>query len=90
MGLRGPNAHPVRRPEQPGSSAPIIELPGRSRADRLINWIERLIVPSGVFAGRRFRLRSWQRAIVRETYRTDRRGRRLVRFALLSMGRKNG
>ena len=90
MGLRGPNSHPVKRPKLPGASAAIIELPGRSRADRLINWIERLIVPSGIYAGRRFRLRAWQRAIVRELYRTDRRGRRLVRFALLSMGRKNG
>lgn len=47
-------------------------------------------MPSGIYAKRRFRLRAWQREIIREIYRTDRRGRRQVRFGLLSMGRKNG
>ncbi len=43
-----------------------------------------------MYAGKQFRLRPWQREIIRELYRTDRRGRRSVRFALVSMGRKNG
>src|SRR4051812_37544668 len=90
MGLRGPNAKPVQRPDRPGNSAPLVDLPGRTRADRLINWLERLTIPSGIHAGRPFKLRPWQKAILREVYSTDRRGRRNVRFALLSMGRKNG
>ena len=54
MGLRGPNARPVKRPEKRLEPAQIIPLPGRTRADRLINWIERLTVPSGVHAGKKF------------------------------------
>jgi phage terminase large subunit-like protein len=90
MGLRGPGARPIKRPDKAAQSAPTAELSGRTRADRLITWLERLTVPSGQHAGRPFRVRPWQRAIIKEVYRTDRRGRRTVRLALLSMGRKNG
>lgn len=91
MGLRGPRAKPVRkRPEHLPKSGKIAEPSGKTRAARLIAWIERLTVPSGIHAGRRFRLRPWQKAIIREIYRTDRQGRRAVRFAVISMGRKNG
>src|ERR1700722_19161814 len=70
-------------------SAEIIELEGATRAARLIEWLEQLIVPSGVYAGRKLRLMSWQKRIIREVYRT-RRGRRAVRTCLLSLARKNG
>lgn len=90
MGLRGPNARPVKRPQKVEAASEPEAVPGRTRADRLINWIERLKVPSGIHAGKPFRLRPWQRAIVKELFRTDRRGKRRVRLGLLSMGRKNG
>lgn len=67
--------------------------PGKGRGDRatrLIAWIEGLTITSGVHAGRAFRLRGWQKAIIRDIYRTDRIGRRVVRQALVTMGRKNG
>src|SRR4051812_23936778 len=101
MGQRGPGAKPVQPALEItplplfldgfGTSKPIeAPLPGRTRADRLINWIGTLIVPGGTHAGRNFKLRPWQRAIVKDVYRTNRQGRRTVRQVLLSMGRKNG
>jgi phage terminase large subunit-like protein len=41
-------------------------------------------------AGTRFKLRPWQKRFVRAVYATDRDGVRLVRTAVLSMGRGNG
>ncbi len=67
--------------------------PGRNRprASRIIAFIERLTVPSGVGAGGPLRLRPWQRAFVRDVYEPRYRdGRRVVRRAVLSVGRKNG
>lgn len=90
MGARGPGAKPVKaRPPVtviPGSE----QEAGRTRAERLVNWIEGLIVPSGQLAGKPFRLMPWQKRIIRELYRTDRRGRRVVRTGLVSLARKNG
>lgn len=64
---------------------------GKTRADRLMNWAEaNLTVPSGQHAGRHWRFRPWQRKIIRAIYATDRSGRRPVRLAVISMGRKNG
>lgn len=93
MGQRGPGAKPVKRPAPaaaPAEPAPVARKPGRTRADRVIAWIEGLTITSGMHAGRKFRLRQWQRAIIRDVYRTDARGRRLVRQALVTMARKNG
>jgi phage terminase large subunit-like protein len=90
MGLRGPGAKPVKRLAIDLEAPTAVPLAGRTRAERLMNWIEGLTVPSGIHAGRPFKLRPWQKSIVREVYATDRRGKRVVRQALLSMGRKNG
>jgi phage terminase large subunit-like protein len=60
------------------------------RADRACAWIERLRITRGRDAGRRLRLRPWQRDIVRGILRTDPDGRRIVRRCLVSCGRKNG
>jgi phage terminase large subunit-like protein len=90
MGARGPGAKPVKKGAQVGQPADIVAEAGRTRAERLVNWIETLIVPSGQLAGQPFRLQPWQKRIIRDLYRTDRRGRRVVRTGLVSMGRKNG
>jgi len=63
---------------------------GRTRAERLTDWIGGLTVPSGKLAGLPFTLRHWQRSIVEAVYAADAQGRRTVRLALLSMARKNG
>lgn len=102
MGMRGPGARPQRpsteeaslfkwagtetaRPKPPAWAAK-----GLSRSGRVIKFIEGLKITSGAHAGRKFRLRRWQREIIREWYATDRKGRRIVRTGLLTMGRKNG
>ena len=63
--------------------------PGLTRSARVIAFIESLPITSGIHAGRKFRLRQWQRKIVRALYRTQ-RCKRIVRTALLSFPRKNG
>jgi len=93
MGLRGPGARPIARPADLFSEAPAPhpwEAEGLSRADRVIAFIESLPITSGPLAGTLFRARPWQRKFIRAVYRTDRAGRRTVRLAALSMGRKNG
>lgn len=93
MGLRGIGSKPKaaakakapRRRRRPAWSAK-----GLSRVERVTKFIEGLRITSGVHAGRRFRLRPWQRTIISEWYATDRQGRRVVRTGLLSLGRKNG
>lgn len=92
MGARGPGAKPatatrvLTMPQKPPRS----RLRGLTRAGRVIAWLETLTVPSGVFAGRHFRVRPWQRAIIERLYATDASGVRPVRLALISLARKNG
>jgi phage terminase large subunit-like protein len=97
MGLRGPGARVIKRPEQASSAAQPTssetqpwDAPGLSRAERVIRFVESLPCTSGPLAGTTFRLRPWQRKFVRAVYATDKHGRRKVRTAVLSMGRKNG
>lgn len=94
MGLRGPGARPKsgaksgakpKRKRRPSWLDPKL-----NRADRVIRFIEALTITSGVHAGRRMKLRPWQREIVRAWYGADASGRRIVRTGLLTMGRKNG
>lgn len=92
MGLRGPGAKPVR----PRGDAPAPkkgrrpwQKKGLSRADRVIAFIETLTITSGVFAGKKFKLRPWQQRWIRKVYR-EQKGKRIVRTALLTMPRKNG
>src|SRR5690349_18841060 len=88
MGLRGINAKPVKKPtDEPKFKIVVI---GRTRAQRVISFIESLPVTSGILAGRRFRLSPEQKKIIRTVYRTKKNGRRIVREALLSFPRKNG
>lgn len=67
----------------------------RRRSDVVIEFIETLIVPSGRGAGHPFKLRPFQKKFIRaiyEPHRFNSEGQwlRVVRRAILSMGRKNG
>jgi phage terminase large subunit-like protein len=68
---------------------------GKDRAAKVIRFIERLTVPSGVGAGAPFKLDDWQKDFVHDIYEPQRvladgRELRVVRRAILSMARKNG
>ena len=56
----------------------------------MIAFIESLPVSSGPLAGTLFRLRPWQKRFIRAVYATDKSRRRIVRTAVLSLGRCNG
>ena len=60
-------------------------------SDRIIAFIESLKVPDGALVGQPMALRGWQKKFIRQVY--DPKGPdglRLVRQALVTMGRKNG
>lgn len=88
MGLRGPKLnlsighskewHVPNKPK------------GKTRADKLIYWVEKLPITSGMLAGKPFKLRDWQKKEIRAIYHTDRRGKRIVRQVLFTIPRKNG
>jgi phage terminase large subunit-like protein len=98
MGKRGPGAKPVDLSAPQGRVKSVRrqkllawQQDGLTRAERVIAFIETLKVTSGIFAGQNFLLREWQKAIVRGIYDPiGDDGRRLVRTALVTMGRKNG
>jgi len=61
------------------------------RVKRVIQFIEKLTVPSGKGEGGAFKMRPFQRKFIRDIYGSvDKNGRRVVRRAILSLGRKNG
>ena len=61
------------------------------RVKDIIRFIEQLTVPSGKGEGQPFRMRKFQRAFIRDVYGpVDADGNRVVRRAILSLGRKNG
>jgi phage terminase large subunit-like protein len=63
----------------------------KDRAERVIQFIECLTVPSGVGAGEPFKMRGWQKQFIYDVYGPDKEnGMRQVRRAVLSLGRKNG
>ena len=63
---------------------------GKRRAQRVIDFIEQLTVPSGKGQGKPFKLRKLQKDYIRDIYEPHRNGKRVVRRAILSMARKNG
>ena len=91
--MRGINAtpKPTRRRPRPG---PVLvhswDAPGLSRAERVIRFVETLPCTAGPLAGTMLKLRPWQKRFIRAVYRTDKTGNRVVRTAVLSMGRKCG
>lgn len=65
--------------------------PAAARSERIIAFIERLHVPSGIGQGEPLVLREWQKQLIRETYDpVDAKGNRRIRRALWSVARKNG
>lgn len=61
------------------------------RADRVIEFVEQLTIPSGAGQGSHFRLRDWQKKFIRDIYEPHTKdGLRCVRRAILSIARKNG
>jgi len=94
MGLRGPGAKPVTR--KAAAQAPAKrrrhawQRKGLSRAGRVIAFLNSLPITSGAHAGRKMKLRPWQRSEIEAVYATDGKGRRAVRTWLFTLPRKNG
>ncbi|RVO41071.1 terminase large subunit, partial [Sinorhizobium meliloti] len=94
MGLRGPGAKPKSakvavndnlRQELPW------EAEGLSRLERVIAFMEDMPVTQGKLAGTKMKLRDWQiEQFLEPIFTEDDEGKRRVRTAALSMGRKNG
>ena len=61
-----------------------------TRSQRVIAFCEELRITSGGDAGKSLALRPWQREFIEQVYAVDENGRRAVRTAVFSMGRKNG
>lgn len=94
MGLRGPGAKPRSAKATKAAPKPRTSLPwqqrGLSRAERVIAFCEDLTISQGGLAGTKLKLRPWQKRFIRAVYAEDDAGRRPIRTAVLSMGRKNG
>lgn len=96
MGLRGPGARPKPKPASSPHvaipPAPPWVMPGLSRVERIVTFLESLPITSGMLAGQRMRVRDWQRRdIIEPIYgEMDDAGRRLIRLFLATMPRKNG
>jgi len=91
MGLRGIGAQPIERKKRGRPPKPKAwEAPGLTRAERVRAFIESLPITSGVHAGKPFKIRDWQWAIIEALYATDAEGRRRKRKALITIPRKNG
>jgi phage terminase large subunit-like protein len=83
---------PKRSPRRASStgSSPKRTAEGKWRAARVIEFIERLTVPSGRGQGRPFKLCKFQKGFLRNVYEPQVGGRRVVRRAVFSVARKNG
>src|SRR5262245_47902899 len=67
------------------SSPPSLSGKDERRAAGNIDWIENtLVIPHGIWIGQPFKLREWQKDIIRGIYETP------TRRAIISFGRKNG
>jgi phage terminase large subunit-like protein len=64
--------------------------PTGSQADRAIYLVNQLTHTKGPFAGQSFKLRPWQRKILKQLFKTRKDGRRQYRTCLLMLPRKNG
>src|SRR5687768_13437125 len=90
MGLKGPNGRWISPKDRKARPRKPRVKPGLSRYERVVEFIEKLPITSGPFAGTKFILRDWQREILEGIYKTDEHGKRIVRTALISTARKNG
>lgn len=91
MALRGVGAKPLsERGKVAGREVLPWDAPGLTRPERVIAFCEDLPITAGKLAGQPMRLRDWQREFIHAVYAEEANGRRPVRTAVLSMGRKNG
>ncbi|MHC2399121.1 phage terminase large subunit-like protein [Bradyrhizobium barranii subsp. barranii] len=74
-----PDSSPVKRTPQ-----------GKARAKAVVDFIERLTVPSGTGQGKPFKLDAFQKLFIRAIYEPHIGANRAVRRAILSIARKNG
>ena len=89
MGLRGPNATPLSATET-GPREPFPwERAGLKRWQKVCAFLETLPITSGLLAGKTMKLLPFQKAFIKAVY-AERKGKRLVRQAVLSCPRKNG
>ncbi|MGH6897289.1 MAG: terminase large subunit [Geminicoccaceae bacterium] len=84
MGTRGPGARPARRALNGTTKPKPWESRRLSTASRLIAFIESLKLTSGAHAGKPFRLRAWQKRIIRAIFRPG------VKTALVTLPRGSG
>jgi phage terminase large subunit-like protein len=63
---------------------------GKFRTEQIIEFIEKLTIPSGKGQGKPFKLRPFQKRFIKDIYEPRCNGKRVVRRAILSLGRKNG
>ncbi len=94
MGLRGPGAKPKNKSIMSGPKLRD-ELPweaeGFDRLERVVAFMEDMPVTQGKLAGTKMKLRDWQiEQFLEPIFTVDDEGKRRVRTAALSMGRKNG
>lgn len=94
MGLRGPGAKPKSKGIMSGPKLRD-ELPweaeGLDRLERVVAFMEDMPVTQGKLAGTKMQLRPWQvEQFLEPIFTVDDEGKRRVRTAALSMGRKNG
>lgn len=87
MGLRGIRSSP--RSDPPKRINPWDD-PSLNRPEKVIAFCEDLTITSGVDAGKRLKLRQWQKDFIWDVYSINDAGLRTIRTAVLSMGRKNG
>ncbi len=67
------------------------QLKDTKRVRDIISFIEKLSIPSGKGSGTPFKLMKFQKDFIRDVYGpVDKNGKRIVRRAILSLGRKNG
>jgi phage terminase large subunit-like protein len=90
MSLRGIGAKPLsERGKIKVRDVVPWDVPGLTRAERVIAFCEDLPITQGKLAGTKMVLRDWQRRFIKKVY-AEKNGTRPVRTAVLSLGRKNG
>lgn len=94
MGLRGPGAKPKSKgvlSAGKGREELPWEAEGLDRLERVVAFMEDMPVTQGKLAGTKMQLRPWQiEQFLEPIFTEDDEGKRRVRTAALSMGRKNG
>lgn len=93
MGLRGPGARP-KKPRNVDAVLPEAAVKWRETAlpmwRRVVAFCNSLPITAGKLAGQTMRLRPWQVDFLKKVYMPRKKGRRVVRTAVLSLPRKQG